>query len=241
VGVGFGVGRTVGAGVRVGTGVGRGVGPGVGRDSGPDVPPPDTSGGVTIPDGVGVAPATPPFGVGSIVGLGLTGAGLGVNAAVAEAEGEVGTGVGEAALDGITADDEGSLTAGVDDGRAAVSPPGGGVETGPPNAPTASASPARTRFRIPRATTSRARWAIVKRSGLLFRPGHTAVEGNCEQSRSYNASPGMRTPWAMRASCGPRLVKVERRLVKRDVAGGTAAGQALEEDQAVGEKRRLEV
>jgi hypothetical protein len=117
--------------------------------------------------GVAVAPATAPVGVGSIVGLGLAGAEVSTGG-VAAADAVAAGGVDEGALDG-GADGAGALAAGlppgeaappcgaVADGRAAVSPPGVGDDVGGPNAPTASAIAARVRFRIPRATTSRAR------------------------------------------------------------------------------------
>jgi hypothetical protein len=208
VGVGFGVGRTVARGVGVGIGVGRavgrGVGPGVGRDSGPELDPPDVRGGVTPGGGVAVAPSTAPAGV----GLGLAGAGLSVAVgAVGGAAGDGGaiTGDVDAVLDGVTADGVSPLAAGVaagdaapvwgavDDGRTAVSPPMGGDVVGPPNAPSASAIAASVRFRIPRATTSRARWAIATndRDSSSGR-GTRRLKETASRPRSYNAGPDER-------------------------------------------------
>jgi hypothetical protein len=193
-GVGVGVGWTVGVGVglAVGRGVGRGVGRTPGWDSGPEVdPPPAVRGGVVTADGVAVGPGRPPVGDGSIVGL--AGAVLGVAVAAGEAVGD--------------ADDTGPLAAGVAtgeappvsggvDGRAAVSPPSAGDGVDPPNAPTASAIAARRRFRIPRATTSRARWAIVTndRDSSSGR-GTRRLKETASRFRSYNASTGNRVSW----------------------------------------------
>ena len=173
VGVGFGVGWTIGGGVgdAVGPSAGRGAGVAVGPDKGPEVDPPAVRGGVMTAGGVAVAPATSRVGVGSIVGLGLTGEGLAVadGVGVGVADGEGLAGVGDGAFDGLAADDPGPLADGVAagegwpgcnaaaEGRTAVSPPTEGETVGPPNAPTASAIDARRRLRIPRATTSRAR------------------------------------------------------------------------------------
>jgi hypothetical protein len=167
----LGVGWTVGGGVgdAVGPSAGRGAGVAVGPDKGPDVDPPAVRGGVMTAGGVAVARTTSPVGVGSIVGLGLTGPGLTVAVGVGVADGDTLAGVGDGAFDGAAADDTGPLADGVlagegslacdaaADGRTAVSPPTEGDGVGPPNAPTASAIDARRRFRIPRATTSRAR------------------------------------------------------------------------------------
>jgi hypothetical protein len=193
-GVGVGVGWTVGVGVGlgVGLGVGRGVGRTPGWESGPEVdPPPAVRGGVVTADGVAVGPGRPPVGDGSIVGL--AGAVLGVAVAAGEAVGD--------------ADDTGPLAAGVAtgeaplvsggvDGRAAVSPPSAGDGVDPPNAPTASAIAARRRFRIPRATTSRARWAIVTndRDSSSGR-GTRRLKETASRFRSYNASTGNRMSW----------------------------------------------
>jgi hypothetical protein len=151
--------------------------------------------------GVAVTPATPLVGFGSVGWLGLTGATLGVAVVGVDGEGDADAGVGDAAPDGLAAGDSGPLAAGVvageaplvkggeADGRAAVSPPSEGDGVDPPNAPTASAIAARRRFRIPRATTSRARWAIVTndRDSSSGR-GTRRLKETASRSRSYNAS-----------------------------------------------------
>jgi hypothetical protein len=168
--------------------VGRGVGRAPGWDSGPDVDPPAVRGGVTTADGVAVALGTPLVGVGSIVGLGLAGALLGVAVAAGVADGDAAAGVGEAGDTGALAAGEAPPVSGGIDGRTAVSPPSDGEGEDAPNAPTASAIAARRRFRIPRATTSRARWAIVTndRDSSSGR-GTRRLKETASRFRSYNA------------------------------------------------------
>jgi hypothetical protein len=138
--VGFGVGAVVGvaAGVGVGTAVGwttGGVlGVGVGRTT------------TTTPGDVGV-------GEGSVVGETL-GAGEGDGDGPISTEGAgVPLAVGSDGTAGVVV---GSVDPGWFEGPPAIPSPSIGLET-----PTASANVARTRFRRPRATTSRARWAAV--------------------------------------------------------------------------------
>jgi hypothetical protein len=160
------------------------------------VDPPAVRGGVMTP-GLAVAPGTPPVGVGSIVGLGLAGALLGVAVATGEADGDGAAVVGGADADGALAP---GVAAGVTppvsggvDGRTAVSPPSDGDGEDAPNAPTASAIAARRRLRIPRATTRRARWAIVTndRDSSSGR-GTRRLKETASRPRSYNARTGNR-------------------------------------------------
>ena len=184
-GVGRGVGLTTGPGVGRGVGrsVGRGVGRGVGAAVGPGTGRLMTGGedGTWRGVGNGVGAASEGVGVG-LAGGGLSGGSDG---------GDVGDGLAGAGV--VVGEDDGDtpgppleppdgdpdpVTAGDTEGRAAVSPVAlgpGARNVGTPNAPTASASVARIRFRIPRATTSRARWAIVTTdSGSSSGPGIAA-------------------------------------------------------------------
>jgi hypothetical protein len=159
-----GVGIAVGVGVTrgFGTGVTRITGTTVTRGSNAEVEPRAVSVGA-LGDGNAVSPATSPVGVGSAVGDALEGAALGAGDAGAAGVGDAADALAPGAAEPVGVADGGAVAApALELGCAAVSPPSEGPGVfGPPNAPTASAIPARTRFRIPRATTSRARWAIV--------------------------------------------------------------------------------
>jgi hypothetical protein len=156
----------------VGVGVMRGFGTGVTRTgwtivtrgSNAEVEPRAVSVGA-LGDGNAVSPATSPVGLGWAVSVGdaLEGAALGAGDPDAPGVGDPAGAVAPGAPEPVGVEDGAPVAgAALGVGCAAVSPPSEGPDAfGPPNAPTASAIPARTRFRIPRATTSRARWAIV--------------------------------------------------------------------------------
>jgi hypothetical protein len=116
---------------------GDGVGDGVGEGVGVDV-------------GVGAGVATG----GGVTGFRVGATPDGVGGAPTIAPDPLAVGAGDVVSDGV------APTAVFDD---PVGPDGDGLP-GTPNSPTAIANDARTRFRIPSATTSRARWEVVKSS-----------------------------------------------------------------------------
>jgi len=169
-GVGFGVGLAVGRGVGAGVAIGGG--------GGVAPPPPWTRGeGDGRVAGVGVGPSAT---------IGLLGAGLadGVtvdadgavdsDAAGWDATGPLGdpdvAGLIEGLSDVVGPDETGLV--GWADGPLPTAMPGLGV--GVVTSPAVSATVARTRFRRPRATTSRARWAELTTTDGLLPTGSTA-------------------------------------------------------------------
>ena len=179
VGVGWGVGRGVGwaVGRAVGAGVGRDVGASVGCTVGDGVEPPERTGGLEATEGgVGVGPwaTSGPLGVGladgsiDTDGSGDTTAPDAEEPGVSDApipgeEGVVAVGCAELPDDGVL----GALL----DPTATCGGPGG------VSRPAASATVARIRFRSPRATTSRARWAEVTTTDGLLPTGRHGVRG----------------------------------------------------------------
>jgi hypothetical protein len=189
--VGWAVGRAVGCGVTVGRGVGAGVaaGVGVGPVPGPRI------GGFDAAGGCGV-------GVGTTATIGLLGAGVAdgtgdgsTDAGATDAGGSIdplgsgdaggsepvtllGCGSPELDEEGVVAVGAGGLTAaelaGVGELPAAIPVPGWAGATNP----AVSATVARTRFRRPKATTRRARWAEVTTTGGLLQAGQRGVLGD---------------------------------------------------------------
>lgn len=184
--VGWAVGRAVGCGVAVGRGVDAGVaaGVGVGPVPGPRIGGFDAAGGCGV--GVGTTATIGLLGVGVADGTGdgTTDAGgssdpLGSgDAGVSEPVAPLACGSPELDEEGVVAVGAEGLTAaelaGVGEVPAAIPVPGW---AGAMN-PAVSATVARTRFRRPRATTRRARWAEVTTTGGLLQAGQRGVLGD---------------------------------------------------------------
>jgi hypothetical protein len=181
VGCGVAIGRGVGAGVAAGVGVGRVPGPRIGGF--------DAAGGRGV--GVGTTATIGLLGVGVADGTGdgsidegATDAGgsgdplASGDAGVSEPVAPLGCGSPELDDEGVVAVDAGGLTtaepAGVGEFPAAIPVPGWAGATNP----AVSATVARTRFRRPRATTRRARWAEVTTTGGLLQAGQRGVLGD---------------------------------------------------------------
>ena len=124
----------------------------------------------------------------------------------------------------------GSVSAGAgDDGTAAMSL-GRGVGA---VIPTANARVARTRFRTPRATTRRARCAVV--TSLVSAPS----DGHRRRSVAPTAgSDGSTAGVSSRSRSGTAPGQIERSGVERCISGGSAAADRLEQDELRGCERR---
>jgi hypothetical protein len=178
----------VGCGVWIGEAVGAGVAVGFGAWVGCDVGAIVGAVGAVVGAELGVDLATS-------VGSTLAGGTLRFTAVVVlDAAGPAGDEAGDEAAGDATAgdSDDGGVSNGVldagglvgdgptlGDWPTAVFPFGCAGPTrgdvGMPNVPTANAIVARARFRIPRATTRRARWTDVTRLRLPYHPQRTAV------------------------------------------------------------------
>lgn len=179
-GVGWGVGRGVGwaVGRAVGAGVNRGVGAGVGCTIGGGVEPPGRTGGLDATEGgVGVGPwaTSGPLAVGLAEGS-------------IDADGSGDTMASEADEPGVSdvpaPGEEGDVAVGcveLPDGAVGGATLGLTATSGGPggvNRPAASATVARIRFKSPKATTSRARWAEVTTTDGLLPTGRHGVRGD---------------------------------------------------------------
>jgi hypothetical protein len=238
VGVLVGVGLTVGVGVRTGVGPGVAVGAGVGAIVGTGVGAPVGCGVGTgaVVVGTGVGWTVGSVGVGVSVAGGSVGARLGVTVAVGEADGWTPGLVPGCALVACGTVGEGAAPG---DCPTAVLPLGWAGWTmgdvGIPNVPTAKATVARARFRIPRATTRRARWtdvtAICASRIVRHDPPSGVHAGGRMVTPGLSGSTETRYVW-----CGlaPPVSAFERRHVHALIARRAATGDAFEEDEPIG-------